>query len=100
MSLVSGLIRYSSDFPVRTREIVDAEKRTLFVSTGAPADPLIAVNALKDSAVEYVVRVWVKTEDYWDVYYHLNEQIYTILPTRGIGFPFPQMDVHLTRQDS
>ncbi len=90
----------SKDVKAALQEIVDAEKRVLFVSTGAPADPLIAVNALKDSAVEYVVRVWVKSEDYWDVYYHLNEQIYTILPTRGIGFPFPQMDVHLTRQDS
>ena len=85
----------SKDVKAALQEIVDAEKRVLFVSTGAPADPLIAVNALKDSAVEYVVRVWVKSEDYWDVYYHLNEQIYTILPTT-----FPQMDVHLTRQDS
>ena len=71
----------SKDVKAALQEIVDAEKRVLFVSTGAPADPLIAVNALKDSAVEYVVRVWVKSEDYWDVYYHLNEQIYTILPT-------------------
>ena len=76
------------------KSIVDAEKRVLYASSGAPADPLIAVNALKDSAVEYVVRVWVKKEDYWDVFYKLNEEIYTILPHKGIGFPFPQMDVH------
>lgn len=90
----------AKDVKTRLQEIVDSEKRVLFVSTGAPADPLIAVNALKDSAVEYVVRVWVKSEDYWDVYYTLNEKIYTILPQNGIGFPFPQMDVHITRQDS
>lgn len=77
------------------KSIVDAESRVLYTASGAPADPLIAVNALKDSAVEYVVRVWVKKEDYWDVYYALNEKIYTQLPEKGIGFPFPQMDVHI-----
>ena len=77
--------------------IVDGEKRVLYTGTGAPADPLIAVNALKDSAVEYVVRVWVKKDDYWDVYYKLNEEIYTVLPSKGINFPFPQMDVHISQ---
>ena len=77
------------------KSIVDSEKRILYTATGAPAEPLIAVNALKDSAVEYLVRVWVKKEDYWDVFYDLNEVIYTTLPKNGIGFPFPQMDVHM-----
>lgn len=82
------------------KDIVDTEKKVLYVQTGAPADPLIALNALQDSAVEYVVRVWVKTEDYWDVFYRLNERIYTLLPTNGIGFPFPQMDIHMFKGDS
>ena len=77
------------------KSIVDSEKRILYTATGAPAEPLIAVNALKDSAVEYLVRVWVKKEDYWDIFYDLNEVIYTTLPKNGIGFPFPQMDVHM-----
>ena len=77
------------------KSIVDSEKRILYTATGAPAEPLIAVNALKDSAVEYLVRLWVKKEDYWDVFYDLNEVIYTTLPKNGIGFPFPQMDVHM-----
>ena len=79
--------------------IVSSEKRVLYAESGAPADPLIAVNALQDSAVQYVVRVWVKSSDYWDVFYCLNERIYTELPQKGIGFPFPQMDVHITKQD-
>ena len=90
----------AKDVKAELQEIVDSEKRVLFVSTGAPADPLIAVNALKDSAVEYVVRVWVKSEDYWDVYYTLNEKIYTLLPQNGIGFPYPHLDVTVSRQDS
>ena len=79
--------------------IVSSEKRVLYAESGAPADPLIAVNALQDSAVQYVVRVWVNSSDYWDVFYCLNERIYTELPQKGIGFPFPQMDVHITKQD-
>ena len=79
--------------------IVSSEKRVLYAESGAPADPLIAVNALQDSAVQYVVRVWVKSSDYWDVFYCLNERIYTELPQKGIGFPFPQMDVHITKED-
>ena len=76
-------------------DIVSAEKKALYLSDGAPDNPLVEVNALKDSAVEYVVRVWVKKEDYWSVYYHINEVIYTELPKKGINFPFPQMDVHV-----
>lgn len=82
------------------REIVTADTRVLYTSTGAPADPLIAVNALQDSAVQYVVRVWVKSEDYWDIFYSLNETIYTVLPQKGIDFPFPHLDVQVTRQDT
>lgn len=87
----------AKDVKKALQSIVNGEKRVLYIATGAPADPLIEVNALKDSAVEYVVRVWVKKEDYWDVYYKLNEEIYTELPLKGINFPFPQMDVHVTQ---
>ena len=81
------------------KEIVAGESRTLYTATGAPADPLIEVNALLDSAVQYVVRIWVKSEDYWPVYYRLNEQIYTILPQKGIDFPFPQLDVRMVKEN-
>ena len=81
------------------KEIVAGESRTLYTATGAPADPLIEVNALLDSAVQYVVRIWVKSEDYWPVYYKLNEQIYTILPQKGIDFPFPQLDVRMVKEN-
>lgn len=85
----------AADVKAALQSIIDSEPRVLYTSAGAPADPLIAVNALKDSAVEYLVRAWVKKEDYWDTFYCLNEKIYKELPEKGIGFPFPQMDVHL-----
>ncbi|HOE04625.1 MAG TPA: mechanosensitive ion channel [Bacteroidales bacterium] len=59
----------------------------------------IAVNALKESAVEIVVRVWVKTEDYWGVYHEMNEQVYKNFFKEGISIPYPQMNVHIKNQN-
>lgn len=59
--------------------------------------PKVLVAELADSSVNLQVRAWTKTPDYWNVYYYYNERFYNELPTRGISFPFPQLDVHLPR---
>ena len=59
--------------------------------------PEVYVDALADSSVNLLIRAWVKTGDYWDVNYAINEQLYKELPKHGINFPFPQMDVHVTK---
>lgn len=62
---------------------------------GFPA-PVVYLASLDDSAVTLTVRAWVKSGDYWDVFFHFNEQFYNRLPElAGISFPFPQMDVHI-----
>lgn len=58
--------------------------------------PNVLLNSLGDSSVNLQVRAWVKTPEYWNVFYHYNEKFYEELPDHGIHFPFPQMDVHLT----
>ncbi|MBR6284718.1 MAG: mechanosensitive ion channel [Muribaculaceae bacterium] len=58
--------------------------------------PYVAVEDLADSAVVLVVRAWCATADYWSVLYAINERIYTTLPSHGINFPFPQLDVHMS----
>ena len=55
----------------------------------------IAVSELADSSVNFVVRPWVKTEDYWDVYFDLTEKIKLTFDQEGISIPYPQRDVHL-----
>ena len=72
------------------RELVDAEERIL-------KDPecLIKVQALADSSVNFVVRPWVNSADYWGVYFDLTEAIKKRFDQDGITFPFPQQDVHL-----
>ncbi len=61
-------------------------------------EPLIAVGELGASSVNFFVRPWVKTEDYWPVKYSLTEKIKVAFDENGITIPFPQMDVHWNRQ--
>ena len=75
--------------------LIKADERSLTMEQGAPADPFVALSALNDSAVEFTIRVWVKSEDYWPLKFHLTEQIYNELPKHGIMFPFPQLDVNI-----
>lgn len=56
--------------------------------------PFIALSALADSSVNVVVRAWVKSPDYWGVFFDTNKAIYATFNAEGIGFPFPQLTVH------
>jgi len=57
--------------------------------------PKIAVVELADSSVNFVVRPWVKSENYWDVYFDTTENIKKSFDAQGISIPFPQRDVHM-----
>ncbi|MEX0618038.1 MAG: mechanosensitive ion channel domain-containing protein [Pseudohongiellaceae bacterium] len=57
--------------------------------------PFRAVSALADSSVDIVVRVWVNSADFWQVFVDMNEQVYKTFVTEGLTIPFPQRDVHL-----
>ena len=75
--------------------IIDRQEKVLNAKTPGAKDPSVVLSSLKDSSVEFFIRVWVKGEDYWDVLFWLNETVYTELPENGISFPFPQLDIHL-----
>ena len=79
----------------RLVELMRADSRVLDSSTKGVADPVVVLSQLADSAVIFSARAWVKTEDFWDVYFKLNSEIYTELPKAGIQFPYPQLDVHV-----
>jgi len=86
-------VGYSDDLDkVRStiQELVAADDRIL----DEPACT-IAVSALADSSVNFVVRPWVNTSDYWPVMFDLTEAIKKRFDKEGISFPFPQQDVHL-----
>lgn len=57
----------------------------------------IALSALADSSVNITVRAWVASENYWGVFFDMNEKVYKTFPKVGLNIPFPQMDVHLDK---
>jgi len=59
----------------------------------------VAVSELADSSVNFVVRAWVNTPDYWDVKFGLTETIKITFDKEGISIPYPQQDVHLYKND-
>ena len=87
-------IRYGDDINVAREAILAmlaADKRTL----KEPAEPIVAVKELGDSAVILLVRCWTANTDYWGLFWDMNEKMYKELPKKGINFPFPQLDVHI-----
>lgn len=75
-------------------EIIAADTRVL----SDPA-PTIVVGELADSSVNFLVRPWVKSEDYWAVYWDTTESVKLKFDEAGITIPFPQMDVHTPERD-
>ena len=59
--------------------------------------PFVRLNALGDSSLDMVVKVWVKTEDYWDVYHDMIESMKKALDRNNIAIPYNQLDVHITK---
>jgi small conductance mechanosensitive channel len=72
------------------KDIISKESRI-----HADPEPLIAVAELADSSVNFVVRVWTDTGDYWAVMFAMNETIKNRFDAEGIGIPFPQRDLHI-----
>lgn len=60
--------------------------------------PTIAVAELADSSVNFVVRVWVKAPDYWNVFFDTTEKVKLTFDREGVKIPFPQRDVHVYQE--
>jgi len=71
-------------------EIISKEERIL-----ADPAPQVAVAELADSSVNFIVRVWTSTSDYWGVKFAVTETVKNRFDAEGIGIPFPQRDIHI-----
>lgn len=81
-------------------DILKAEKVLKDIVDSHPAvlrnpEPNIRVHILNTSSVDFIVRPWVKTDDYWDVYWYVTREVKLRFDQEGISIPFPQQDVHL-----
>jgi small conductance mechanosensitive channel len=72
------------------QRLCDADARIL----KEPA-PIIELIKMSDSSIDITVRARVKPEDYWAVFFRMNELVYKTFPKEGLHFPFPQVDVHV-----
>ncbi len=70
-------------------EIFNADERVL-----KDPKPFVAVGELADSSVNFTVRVWVKSGDYWGVYFDSIEKVKLTFDEKKISIPYPQMDIH------
>ena len=58
-------------------------------------DPVVRVHTLGESSVDFVCRPWCRTQDYWDVYWEITEEVKKRFDAEGVSIPFPQRDVHV-----
>lgn len=61
-------------------------------------EPFIGVVELADSSVNLVTRVWSATEDYWDVFFYMQESVKKAFDKEGVSIPFPQHDIHMIKE--
>jgi small conductance mechanosensitive channel len=114
-AITSGTITNFSSKPTRRVDLVigvsynaDLAKTKQILSDVVSQHPLvlkdqaitIGVNELAESSVNFVVRPWVNSADYWTVYFDLNEQIKIALDDAGIEIPYPQLSIHVNKEDS
>ena len=90
-------IGYSDDIPKAEQvltEIITSHEKVL-----KDPEPVVRLHTLGESSVDFVVRPWSNTEDYWDVYWDITREVKQRFDAEGISIPFPQRDVHVYRED-
>jgi small conductance mechanosensitive channel len=86
-------IGYSDDIPKAEKiltDIVGSHEKVM-----KDPEPVVRLHALGESSVDFIVRPWSKTEDYWDVYWDVTREVKRRFDEEGISIPFPQRDVHI-----
>ncbi len=76
------------------QDILDSDERVL-----EEPEPSIVLNTLADSSINFNVRPWVKSADYWGVHNGMTEQVKRKFDAAGLNIPYPQTDVHVYKHD-
>jgi small conductance mechanosensitive channel len=108
----SSMINYSAEpqrrvdwsFGISYTDDIDKAKATILAVITADdrvlkdPEPFVGVASLGESSVNIATRAWVDAENYWDIFFKMNEAVKKEFDTKGISIPFPQQDVHLYQQ--
>jgi small conductance mechanosensitive channel len=90
-------IGYSDDIPKAEEvlmSILKAHDKVL-----PEPEPNVKLHTLNESSVDFIVRPWVKTIDYWDVYWDVTREVKQRFDAENISIPFPQRDVHVYKTE-
>jgi small conductance mechanosensitive channel len=90
-------ISYSDDIPKAEsllNDILKSHDRIL-----DEPEPIVRVHRLGESSVDFVVRPWVKVDDYWEVYWDVTRTVKLRFDEEGVSIPFPQRDVHVHNEN-
>ncbi len=92
-------ISYDNDVELAKKSVLRAastDNRIL----DTPAKPFVRVTGYSDSSVDLIVKLWCKTENYWDVYYDMIEKIRECFKEDGVEIPYQRLDVNVIKSDS
>lgn len=92
-------MKFSASYDASTEEvrsaIMDAVAMDGRIMT--QPEPLVEISAFNDSSVEYLVRIWCRNEDYWGVYYAMNEHVRQTFEKHGVEMSYPHVNVHVMK---
>lgn len=89
-------IGYGDDIDKARKVIQEVADGCPYIDHEQPVD--ILVSELADSSVNFAVRPWCKTEDFWNVHFYMHENVKKAFDAQGVSIPFPQVDVHMQEQ--
>ena len=102
----TGIRRCQWDFGVEYGTDLQKCKDTLLAAISQhpmvindPEKPYVVVTALTDTKIDISARAWVNTDDYWTLFFDINEKIYNELPKNGINFASPRLDIKINNKD-
>ena len=89
-------LKISASYDAPTQKVIDALVLAATVDNALlePA-PFAAVESYGDNAIQYILRFWAKTPEYWDVYFQVNQRVKTVFDEQGIQMTYPHLNVHL-----
>lgn len=92
-------IKVSAGYDAPTQKVIDALALAATVDNALlePA-PFAAVESYGDNAINYTLRFWAKTEDYWDAYFKVNQRVKDIFDEQGIPMTYPHLNVHFDKE--
>lgn len=91
-------ISYDSDVKLAKESVLKAAQREELLTTEKD-EPFVRVSQYADNSVDLAVRVWCKTEDYWEVYFNMIEKIRENFNEDGIEIPYQRIDVHMVGKE-